>query len=191
MRLNLMPCPHCHSVGALIRLGFTYGFDETSDPPPGLLGAPEPKPGKASEARRGGEEVCGRMVRDQLQGVRPMAFVSRQRLDANGNGQPDGGSPHGNRRPARPRHAKPRHEAGAFLHALVEGAAIDVDVRGGAGRGTDEQPRGTNAASGGSVAQAKLRLQQRRRMPIRGADLDRRNFGFPQKLSVLARLLQQ
>lgn len=30
LRLKLMPCPHCQTVGALIRHGFLYGFDETS-----------------------------------------------------------------------------------------------------------------------------------------------------------------
>jgi hypothetical protein len=29
-RLKLMPCPHCQAVGALVRHGFLYGFDETS-----------------------------------------------------------------------------------------------------------------------------------------------------------------
>ncbi|MFO0867112.1 MAG: hypothetical protein U0744_21130 [Gemmataceae bacterium] len=46
-----------------------------------------------------------------------------------------------------------------FCTRLGEDAAVDVDVRGGAGRGADEQPRGTNAASGSAVAQAKLRLR--------------------------------
>ena len=29
-QLKLTPCPHCHVVGALIRHGFLYGFDDTS-----------------------------------------------------------------------------------------------------------------------------------------------------------------
>jgi hypothetical protein len=29
-RLKLTPCPHCRKVGALIRHGYAYGFDETS-----------------------------------------------------------------------------------------------------------------------------------------------------------------
>jgi hypothetical protein len=29
-RLKLTPCPHCRVVGALIRHGFLYGFDETN-----------------------------------------------------------------------------------------------------------------------------------------------------------------
>jgi hypothetical protein len=29
-RLKLTPCPHCKTVGTLIRHGFLYGFDETS-----------------------------------------------------------------------------------------------------------------------------------------------------------------
>jgi hypothetical protein len=29
-RLKLTPCPHCQGVGALIRHGFLYGFDESS-----------------------------------------------------------------------------------------------------------------------------------------------------------------
>src|SRR5271163_4054304 len=29
-RLKLIPCPHCKAVGALIRHGFLYGFDDSS-----------------------------------------------------------------------------------------------------------------------------------------------------------------
>jgi hypothetical protein len=29
-QLKLTPCPHCHSVGYLIRHGFLYGFDDSS-----------------------------------------------------------------------------------------------------------------------------------------------------------------
>jgi hypothetical protein len=29
-QLKLIPCPHCHSVGNLIRHGFLYGFDDSS-----------------------------------------------------------------------------------------------------------------------------------------------------------------
>ncbi|MFO0863921.1 MAG: transposase [Gemmataceae bacterium] len=56
---------------------------------------------------------------------------------------------------------------------LGEDAAVDVDVRGGAGRGADEQPRGTNRCVGQCCGASEAWLQQRRRLPVRGANPDR------------------
>ncbi len=47
-----------------------------------------------------------------------------------------------------------------------------VAVRGHRGGRADEQPRGTDPALGCSVAKERLRLSQRRGVPVRGADAD-------------------
>ena len=49
--LKLTPCPHCHTVGALMRHGSLYGFDDTS-PRAGAAKSPQ----TARKKETGGEK---------------------------------------------------------------------------------------------------------------------------------------